>query len=731
MLNRRALQQESAGGQSTGAAIDFDDLVVNEVKEMNSKRIISIAVALGLMVAGCAAEVLDDGAARPYQDAKVKAGKADQWNNWNNPERFQVELEYTLDALPKEGRSEHIPWPDTYWPTYKDGINDRWQGKDKLSPAEKYDVAFNNWNPSAVEGLRPMNASKCNPEEWDAEYYDNLGPAAAYTSGQKGNKKTRDAAVAGKLKDNCNAKDDGDCIRACDDNESLSDSARGYCKKRCNRGGVETWWGLCHAWVPAAMLEEEPQHAVEHEGQRFEISDIKALLIEKYNRSHAYMIGGRCNEREVDRDDQGRITDEECRDTNAGSYHVVMANFLGMMKRSVAEDRTYNYEVWNQPIIEWKVNEMKELTEQEAITELGMGPDVTAYPYNDEAKKWFRVKATSHYITESHASTEAYTDTISTYTRQDNYDYILELDEDGKINGGEWLGSSRTSHPDFLWLPTGAGGGNPNISLDKVRMLLEKSRGPIVDPTVPGNSSDLLTYDNPFEFQIPDNNPNGVSSTIDVTDNVTVGTVAVEVDIEHTFIGDLTVALRVAGQEIKLHDRSGGSADHIKRTFNVSELSGVNAAGTWELFVSDSANADVGRIVTWKISINTGGADTANEGGTLNASSATAVAIPDNDEAGVQSVIEVTESHTIKGLKVSVKLTHSYIGALVVELKNGAVVKTLHNEEGGSDTSIDKTFDIEEFNGSNTDGRWTLTVRDADAYDDNGSLETWSLEFTY
>ena len=114
---------------------------------------------------------------------------------------------------------------------------------------------------------------------------------------------------------------------------------------------------------------------------------------------------------------------------------------LGIMKQSVAEDRTYNYEVWNQPIIEWKVNDMKELTEQEALTELGMGPDVTSYPYNDLAKKWFRVKATSYYITESHASTEAYTDSISTYTRQDHYDYILEVDEDGKINGGEWLGN--------------------------------------------------------------------------------------------------------------------------------------------------------------------------------------------------------------------------------------------------------------------------------------------------
>jgi subtilisin-like proprotein convertase family protein len=706
-------------------------VVVNKVKTMTIKRmIIGFLAATALVVTGCAAEIIDDGY-RPYTDAKVKAGKADQWNNRNNPDRFRVDLEYDLNALPKEGRSEHIPWPDTYWPTYKDGINDRWQGQGTLSPAEKYDVAFNNWDADAVDGLRPLNSSKCNPEEWDEEYYNSLGPAASYTSRNKGNKSTRDAAVAGKLKDNCNAKDDGDCIKACDDNESLSDSDRGYCKKRCNRGGVETWWGLCHAWVPAAMLEEEPQHAVEYDGVKFEVSDIKALLIEKYNRSHAYMIGGRCNEREVDRDDQGRISDEECRDTNAGSYHVVMANFLGLMKRSVAEDRTYNYEVWNQPIIEWKVNEMKELTEQEALTELGMGPDVTSYPYNDLAKKWFRVKATSHYITESHASTEAYTDSISTYTRQDHYDYILEVDEDGKINGGEWLGNSRTSHPDFLWLPTGAGGGNPDISLDKVRMLLEKSRGPVVDTSVPGAASDLLTFDNPFEFQIPDNDPNGVRSTIDVSDSVTVNTIKVEVDIQHTFIGDLKVVLIAGGHEVVLHDRSGGSADNIQRTFTVTEFAGINSAGSWELFVSDHANSDVGRIAKWKLSIGVGGADSALDAGTLNAASNGAVSIPDNDEDGAQSHIQVTENHSITGVKVHVKLTHTYIGSLVIELKNGAVTKVLHNEEGGSDTTIDKTYDVEEFNGANTEGRWTLIVRDTDGYDDEGTLDSWSLEFLY
>ena len=55
---------------------------------------------------------------------------------------------------------------------------------------------------------------------------------------------------------------------------------------------------------------------------------------------------------------------------------------------------------------------------------------------------------------------------------------MLEVDADGKLNGGEWIGSSKKDHPDFLWLPTGrhsstvAGGA---IRYDQVKALLDAS----------------------------------------------------------------------------------------------------------------------------------------------------------------------------------------------------------------------------------------------------------------
>ena len=35
-------------------------------------------------------------------------------------------------------------------------------------------------------------------------------------------------------------------------------------------------------------------------------------------------------------------------------------------------------------------------------------------------------------------------------------DFVLELDADDRIVGGEWVGGSKSRHPDFIWVPLGA-----------------------------------------------------------------------------------------------------------------------------------------------------------------------------------------------------------------------------------------------------------------------------------
>ena len=187
------------------------------------------------------------------------------------------------------------------------------------------------------------------------------------------------------------------------------------------------------------------------------------------------MIGGRCNDKgaDIERDEQGRPIDSRCRDTNPGTLHVIMTNYLGLNKTSFAEDRTYDYEVWNQPIVAYEILGMEEVSVERANERLGLTGET--YTPTPEAAFLYDVSASLTYITKSHAS-QTPADSAS-YERTDEYTYILELDANRQIIGGEWYGASRKDHPDFLWSPHRARFSTvPYLDLDSVRMLVQKSR---------------------------------------------------------------------------------------------------------------------------------------------------------------------------------------------------------------------------------------------------------------
>jgi subtilisin-like proprotein convertase family protein len=80
------------------------------------------------------------------------------------------------------------------------------------------------------------------------------------------------------------------------------------------------------------------------------------------------------------------------------------------------------------------------------------------------------------------------------------------------------------------------------------------------------------------------------------------------VDISHTYIGDLRVAVsNPQNHEIVLHAQEGRSADDIQRTYTVDEkpalrdFIGQPAAGDWVLSVSDNAWRDVGKLNRWSL----------------------------------------------------------------------------------------------------------------------------------
>ncbi|MEE2788314.1 MAG: proprotein convertase P-domain-containing protein [Myxococcota bacterium] len=728
-----------------------------------------LLVGAGLMV-GCADDVqhtdrLDDGQRLAFEETpaptahdaqqkpddtgalndKLGQGKADAWNYRNNPAGLRVTMKTKLADLPMEGETELQAWPDTYWPTYKDSTNHRWQETgnflDDLSPAEKYDVAFNGWDPNQVKDLRPFDANDCTPDSFDAAYYDKLGPAAQYISTHKGNAKTREAANEGILTDTCRAKEDGECMTACADKP---EAEKDQCERRCHRGGVETWWGTCHAWAPAAILEKEPLYPVTvttpHGEIVFEIGDIKALYSIIYDRTRATLIGGRCNDFDVERDETtGRIISEECRDLNAGSFHVAMANLVGIQKRGFVEDRTFDYEVWNQPVKGYNVHTLEEITTEKAHELLKVdvenptdcidGTDVAdgGYCYNSDIDQLFRVEATLHWITESHASTVAEgAHNLSAYSRTDRYTYILEV-KDGHVVGGEWYGGSIKNHPDFIWLPFEPFSGNPHVSVQRVRHLGAQAQN---DPAAPQPETQLVTAERSgIHVDIPDNLATGISDAVEVTANGEASELSVTVDIEHTYIGDLIVTLTSpSGEKHTLHAKEGGSQDNLQKTFSLTNVGEIN--GAWTLHVSDNYRVDVGALKAWKLDFTIVADDGDEASGPLTVEHTTAIDIPDNDLTGITSHIDVSESGQIAKLEVVLDITHTYIADLIVRIEKDGVSRTLHNRDGGSSDDIKRSYMVEEFAGADSAGRWTLHVSDR-AGRDVGVQNRWSVRITH
>lgn len=109
---------------------------------------------------------------------------------------------------------------------------------------------------------------------------------------------------------------------------------------------------------------------------------------------------------------------------------------------------------------------------------------------------------------------------------------------------------------------------------------------------------------------IPDNNPSGIVSQINVGEPGAISSVTVDLNINHTYIGDLTVTLIApTGESVVLHNRSGGSSNDIEgnypETLSVDgpgaliDFTGVEAAGLWTLHVSDSVGSDTGTLNSW------------------------------------------------------------------------------------------------------------------------------------
>ncbi|KAJ0399414.1 hypothetical protein ATCC90586_004635 [Pythium insidiosum] len=337
----------------------------------------------------------------------------------------------------RQASFERAPWPSSYWPIYQDGINARWDPQQQ-SPAEKYARAF---------GLDPK------------AFMDKVSA----TNGVDSMSRRRQC------------KETADCASLGDG--SICGKREGQANGRCIPG----WFGICHAWAPAAILEREPRCAVQQGGVTFQPFDIKALLTEVYDgvQLPTVFTGARFNgpDEPAKLDKYGRYEDAARRDLGPGFFHIAIANIMGRFKQSFIVDVTAGAEVWNQPVRRYDIQELRKMTPSAAAqTYFG----TNRYVFNTAAASVVYVKNQFSWIVEGIENGPLVeTGRVEVYTRSATYEYLLELDRNDKVIGGEWVGDSRYNHPDFLWFAISKPGADAatatNIKYKDVQDLLERS----------------------------------------------------------------------------------------------------------------------------------------------------------------------------------------------------------------------------------------------------------------
>lgn len=209
--------------------------------------------------------------------------------------------------------------------------------------------------------------------------------------------------------------------------------------KMANRRAQE-WEGICHGWAPATMNHREPQPKVLTNPDGVQIpfgsSDIKGLISYYYawgfQVPNTHQMGRRCYR-------NGGIfgSDKDCKqDLNAGAFHIVLTNRVGLQGASFVADMEITKEVWNHPVHRFESRIVKD-----NIKPTGSGAPGTV--------KQMILKTDVYFVDGSLNYWHPILGTDKQKYVKKEYEYKLDINAMGEIIGGKWYSKSR---PDFIWL---------------------------------------------------------------------------------------------------------------------------------------------------------------------------------------------------------------------------------------------------------------------------------------
>ncbi|MFV1966206.1 MAG: hypothetical protein ACC628_12345 [Pirellulaceae bacterium] len=195
------------------------------------------------------------------------------------------------------------------------------------------------------------------------------------------------------------------------------------------------WHGHCNGWTAASIRHAEPQQSVRRGNVVFSPADIKGLLAEIYIYNENENLTGL------------NYT------LNAGTFHAIIANWLGRGSHPLAMEADPGAEKWNYPIYGYEVTSMRRSSHQVDVR-VNLTYAMNSNGEQQRSPRLARIK---------------------------QFAYVLNLNDAGEIVGGSFYrGSNRI---DLLWVPLrpkqGGQKGNergcPHLDIDEVLAIWRDS----------------------------------------------------------------------------------------------------------------------------------------------------------------------------------------------------------------------------------------------------------------
>jgi hypothetical protein len=359
----------NAGRQS------FNTLYFYALKEVIEVKIVKMLGLLSLMSLVACGPATDS----PYMDKLKTTGPTNSTSTIikNNVPLMDADHKTRFDELPLEGNvdiSKRL-WSGDLWPLNQGLINRRWNSFKQ--------EGFNTISPTREEALVMTEAeiSRLAP----SEKFDLLMGQYEYPLKEEVNTRANPYAV--------------------------------------------NWEGIGNGWACASSNHNEPTPKVLLNPDELSIpfgsSDIKALLSYYYAFANdlppTQHLGTRCG-----------VSTEGCSgdDLSPASFHIVLANRIGIKKESFLADIDPYQEVWNHPFQGYR-SEILQTTEAEDMNILTIRTRVS-YVNKSVGTSWGPIKGSFRHVNSNRI-----------------YTYDLHVNKDGDIVGGEWRSRDR---PDFIWV---------------------------------------------------------------------------------------------------------------------------------------------------------------------------------------------------------------------------------------------------------------------------------------